>query len=175
MNNTAQQSRLTRRTTYLVVAAIASLISSCATKAQYGEVEGVVKIDGRPAEWVEVVFMPDPAEGTKGKRASCYTDAEGRYRLRTNGEDGGAIIGKHRVVFLDAATVAGPDGTSSEDPTELARPQSAIAVTPVSTAVRRPRIADEYTLPDRTPYKSVKIREGSQTLDFNLRSIANAK
>src|SRR5262249_46950584 len=53
-----------------------------AEEERFGQVKGVVSLDGQPLGTVEVAFLPDPSRGTRGATANCYTDEEGRYTLR---------------------------------------------------------------------------------------------
>jgi hypothetical protein len=64
-------------------------------------VEGTVTRGGRPLPNIQVVFLADPDSGTVGPRATGATDAAGRYRLRTDQGDDGAVAGTHRVVLVD--------------------------------------------------------------------------
>ncbi len=68
-------------------------------------VEGTVTKDGRPLGNVQVIFLADPDAGTQGPRATGTTDLAGRYRLRTDNGDDGAVVGKHRVILLDLDAV----------------------------------------------------------------------
>lgn len=65
------------------------------------EVSGTVRIDGKPAGGVQVVFQPSDASRP---RAIAQTDKEGRYRLGRQGPGNrqGAASGKYRVqLFTD--------------------------------------------------------------------------
>src|SRR5262249_54195948 len=87
-----------------------------AEEASFGQVQGVVTLDGQPLGTVEVAFLPDPSLGTRGATANCYTDARGRYTLRTEREDrDGALVGHHRVVINDIAALPSPGGLTGTD------------------------------------------------------------
>lgn len=65
------------------------------------EVSGTVRIDGKPARGVQVVFQPLDASRP---RAIAQTDTEGRYRLGRQGPGNrqGAASGAYRVqLFTD--------------------------------------------------------------------------
>lgn len=63
------------------------------------EVSGTVRIDGKPARGVQVVFQPLDASRP---RAIAQTDKEGRYRLGRQGPGNrqGAASGAYRVQLL---------------------------------------------------------------------------
>lgn len=65
------------------------------------EVSGTVRMDGKPAGGVQVVFQPSDSSRP---RAIAQTDKEGRYRLGRQGPGNrqGAASGKYRVqLFTD--------------------------------------------------------------------------
>ena len=57
-----------------------------------GAVEGNVTLDGKPADGVIVVFMPD-----QGRSSSGMTDQDGNYSLDFDSQHKGAVAGKHKV------------------------------------------------------------------------------
>lgn len=57
-----------------------------------GEVSGVVTLDGAPLPNAAVKFLPPDSRMSIG-----ITDDKGKYELRFNRKDMGAVIGKHRV------------------------------------------------------------------------------
>jgi len=82
--------------------------AGCRHRAAVAEVEGTVRIEGRPLENVLVVFFPDPSKGTDGPASKGVTDAAGHYRLRCEDQRDGAVIGWHRVVLEDLAVYTAP-------------------------------------------------------------------
>ena len=78
--------------------------TACNSNPQFVEVSGVVKLNGKPMPEALVEFLPDPAQGTHGPRASGTTDGEGRFRLARDDEQDGAVVGFHRVLIQDART-----------------------------------------------------------------------
>ncbi len=127
--------------------------TGCGRGAPLAEVEGVITCSGRPLANAEVVFLPDPEQGTAGPRSSGYTDDTGRYRLTTPGGDG-AIAGTHRVTVRDLTTVRGPFATVGNPAT--------------SPAVPKARFAETYQSPSATPLKAVKVQPGKNVLNFEL-------
>ena len=79
------------------------LLAGCGSKAPLTPVQGTVQYRGRPLAGGTVVFTPDPERGGHGPQAWAQVEADGRYRLMTDGK-GGAVAGWHRV------TIAGPPG-----------------------------------------------------------------
>lgn len=119
-----------------------------AEAASFGQVQGVVTLDGQSLGTVEVAFLPDPALGTRGATASCYTDDQGRYTLHTQKEDhAGARVGHHRVVINDIAALPSPAGQSR--------------------SLKTNRVPPDYSNPFRTPLR-FEVRSGSQTVNLEL-------
>jgi hypothetical protein len=122
----------------------------CGAAEPRGEVEGVVRCNGKPLTDVVVVFVPDADQGTRGARALGQTDAEGRYRLRGEDRRAGAAAGTHRVVIEDLAVYAAP---RQPDGTLLRKPA--------------PRFPPQYGDPLRTPLRK-QVQTGSQVIDLEL-------
>jgi hypothetical protein len=137
-----------------------------------GTVSGVVTLDGKPLPDVEVQFLPDPEQGTRGATASCYTDEQGHFTLRTERHrKDGALVGTHRVVFVDIAALPSPGSLPGmgamlgrEDPAGLA------AVPRRSQKPKKNRVPAMYTDPNQTPYRTVEVKLGDQTLNFDLQT-----
>jgi len=125
-------------------------LAGCGSSAKLGQVSGVVRASGKPLAGVVVTFVPDGNETTPALRSLAQTDAEGRYRLRTEDGRDGAIVGKHSVTVEDLAIQSAP---RSEDGTVLKRP-------PV-------RFSPSYADPIRTPLK-FEVKPDSQTIDLDL-------
>jgi hypothetical protein len=122
----------------------------CGTAPPRGEVEGTVRSRGKPLANVLVTFVPDPDQKTAGLRASAQTDGAGRYRLRGEDRQPGAVVGAYRVVIEDLDVYAvprSPDGT-------LLRPP------PV-------RFAPHFGDPLKTPLRK-RVESGSQVIDLDL-------
>jgi hypothetical protein len=124
--------------------AVALVLPGCGGGPEYGEVEGVVTRNGTPLPEIEVFFLPDPAEGTRGPEATGTTDDQGRYRLRLRRTVGdGILVGRHYVCLLDLRL--GPNG-----PPDKGR-------------------VPEYHSPSVTPLQRVEVKPGRQTLNFDLK------
>ncbi|VTR92426.1 Putative secreted protein OS=Rhodopirellula sp. SWK7 GN=RRSWK_05138 PE=4 SV=1 [Gemmata massiliana] len=129
--------------------------TGCDRGPQLAEVEGVITCSGRPLANVEVVFLPDPEQGTSGPRSSGYTDNTGRYRLTAPGGDG-AVAGTHRVAVRDLTMIRGPF-TATGSPA-------------ISPAAPKTRFTETYLSSSTTPLKTVKVQPGRNVLNFELTS-----
>jgi hypothetical protein len=129
-------------------------------------VEGTVTKDGRPLRGIEVVFLADPDAGTQGPQATGRTDEAGHYRLRTDNGDDGVVVGKHRVLLLDAevrkerkGSARGPQLPENVKPPEDERKPAADA----------PRVLPRYSSFNETPLR-VEIQSGRQVIDFDVKT-----
>ena len=82
-------------------------------------VSGVVTVDGKPYPDAVVTFQPlgTPESPNPGRGSSAYTDENGRFVLMQDGDEEGAIIGKHRVRIMTKGNeiVSDPDTGSSDE------------------------------------------------------------
>jgi hypothetical protein len=152
---------MSRATTLVGLATGCLLVGGCNSPREFAEVEGTVTVDGKPLTNVEVVFLPDPFAGNPGNNSSAYTDAQGRYRLRSakDGRDG-TVLGPHRVVFVDLTNIpnltGAPPAQLGFDPPAPGRPKP-------------PRFLPAYASSTDTPFKDVDVKPGKQTMDFDLK------
>jgi hypothetical protein len=148
------------------------VVVGCSRGPKHGSVSGTVTLDGKPLDVVEVVFAPDPERKTLGSPASCYTDSNGHYTLRTSqsGKDG-VVVGFHRVLVRDVAAAA-PAAGSGEDPTDPTLP----AKVSVAPAARKKVVRTPLELLDvaRTPLRGIEVKLGVQTLDIKIDANGNA-
>jgi hypothetical protein len=79
---------------------------------------GVVKLDGKPLNNVEVLFVPQIDFGPEYV-ARGVTDEEGRFSLRCNGQPG-ACACEHRVMIVEAELPKNVKGESQQAQQELA-------------------------------------------------------
>ena len=118
---------------------------------EFGEVEGVVLVQGKPQRGLLVRFLPDPDQDNDLPiNASGQTDDQGKYRLRYyyKGAEGlGAPVGWHRVLIEDTTLARVPQG---------AAPPPKI-------------IPKSYANPATTPLKE-EVKPGQQTIDFQIPS-----
>jgi hypothetical protein len=137
-------------------AAVAVLAAGCGGP-ELADVDGVVTLDGAPLPDVEVVFVPEAGGGN----ARAYTDAQGRYRLKSDGNKrGGAAAGTYRVLVTDLAGV--PDVTA------LAPPGAGEPAGPKAAKPRR--FPATYGDLRQTPLTAVEVKPGKQTLNFDVKA-----
>jgi len=78
------------------------VLSGCSRGPNLVEVEGALKLRGKPLAGVMVCFVPDAEAGTPGPRSTGWTDEKGHYRLTCDKPyQPGAVEDKHRVLVLD--------------------------------------------------------------------------
>ncbi len=126
------------------------MLAGCGQSIELGQVEGKVTAKGQPLANALVTFIPE-VNGEAGRvRSMGMTDAEGCYRLQTEKQQPGAVVGKHRVTVEDMAIYSVP---RSEDGTVLEHP-------PV-------RFAASFSNPLKTELVHA-VAAGSQTVDLQL-------
>ena len=132
---------------------LAVSVAGCGRKVPLAQVEGTVRLDGRPLADALVCFLPDPERGAAGPRSVAVADMDGRYRLRCDDGRDGAVLGWHRVLLEDMLLYSVPrlDGAGG------ARPALAS------------RIPPRYTTAVKSPL-SFEVKAGSQTIDLDIRS-----
>jgi hypothetical protein len=117
-----------------------SAVAGCG-RPRFGEVEGTVTIDGKPAEGVMVYFVPELQDGSAGPTSWGGTDPTGHYTLACmNQNQRGASVGRHRVVCNEPERLSGGKGS---------------------------RVPERYRSPATTPLR-FDVREGKQTLNLEL-------
>lgn len=127
-----------------------SVLAGCGSSIELGQVEGKVTAKGQPLANVLVTFIPE-VNGEAGRvRSMGMTDAEGRYRLKTEKLLPGAVVGKHRVTVEDMAIYS---AARSEDGTVLEHPPT--------------RFAASFSDPLQTELVR-EVAAGSQTFDLQL-------
>jgi hypothetical protein len=128
----------------------AALFAGCGPRHELAKVEGTVRAGGQPLANVVVTFLPESAGDADVPRSVAQTDAAGRFALRTELQQEGAVVGKHRVVVEDLAINSAP---RSSDGTVLKRPPA--------------RFSASYSDLLRTPLM-VEVKRGEQTIDLKL-------
>jgi len=76
--------------------------SGCNRGVPVADVNGVIKMDGKPVPHVRIMFLPDPQHGTTGPFSAGLSDDEGRFKLTCEDEREGAVVGWHRVVLMNS-------------------------------------------------------------------------
>ena len=111
-------------------------------------VEGVVRIDGKPAASIAIQFQPDVMKGGQGPTSFASSDKEGKFRLKTYDGKEGAVVGTHLVILVDELEDRPAQGTRAAKP---------------------PRVASKYTIPATTLRVEVKEGGGPITVDATSR------
>lgn len=148
-----------RKGAFLALAiSIALVASGCGASVKYGEVEGVVTVDGKPLAKVEVRFMPDPGGGSD-IRAVGYTDGAGRYSLKLDDGNRGIAVGNYVVCVIDI-TQRSQNKTEKRETPKGAKSKAAA---PQKSNLR---VAPEFSDATRTPLRNYTVKEGKQTIDL---------
>jgi hypothetical protein len=117
---------------------------------EISRVDGIIRLNGKPAPGMMVRFLPDPQQGNDvAIDASGVSDEQGRYVLEYSyqGQEGeGAPVGWHRVLVSDATLPYTPQGRTP--------PPS--------------RVPFEYASPATTPL-AVEVKPGEQTIDLEVK------
>jgi hypothetical protein len=112
------------------------LVSGCGDGAgKLSPVEGQVTVDGAPmAADAEITFVPNG--NTSNANVRGKVQADGKYKMTTNGKDG-VPAGKYKVVLSAGA------GTTA-DPSQLAKTPTALAASkkPFNKKYENPRTTD---------------------------------
>jgi hypothetical protein len=91
----------------------------CSAEPQFGQVSGTLMRHGQPLRGVRVTFTSDPSDSAEGGawaaiRSHGTTDEQGRFQLRSERHEPGAVVGTHRITLEDLAIYSAPrtaDGT----------------------------------------------------------------
>jgi hypothetical protein len=124
------------------------ILLGCSKKGpEFGQVSGVVRVNGQPQRRLLVRFLPDPEKDNKLPYiATGKTDNEGKYTLHYAWQDkegDGAPVGWHRVVIEDTALSGVPQGQAPPPPV----------------------ISATFASPASTPLKK-EVKAGAQTIDL---------
>ncbi len=92
--------------------------------SKFGDVEGIVKLDGQPVPAGKVFFQPAAGRGATGA-----IQPDGTFTLETEGESSGALIGEHRVAVVAFQSGKGgrPDPTAPRTPMKALVPERYLA------------------------------------------------
>jgi hypothetical protein len=144
-------------------------LAGCASKHPYGEVDGIVTLDGKPLANVEVVFLPDPEKGNTGRRSVALTDNQGRFRLASDAGQDGAPVGFCRVCINDL--LAGPPGVAIPAPLaeKGAEPAGEPNPAPQAANKSRSRFPSQYGSAAATPLRDIEIKPGSQSINLDIK------
>jgi len=128
-------------------------LAGCGGDGKLAPVSGVVKLNGKPAADVELLFQPIAGDSVNspGPPATGVTGSDGRYTLKVIGEaKAGATVGKNHVLFSGKASAE----DFSEDGKKRGKPAISIPA----------RYSNEAKMEFEVP------RGGTNSADFDLKS-----
>jgi hypothetical protein len=82
------------------------------------KVEGVVKVDGKPASGVMVKFV---SQDKGGRDANGFTDDDGVFQLTTANTNDGAIPGSYKVTLSKSKGIGNTAAPNPNDPEAMAK------------------------------------------------------
>lgn len=127
----------TRRRAAVLLALALLLAAGCSSGPQFATVRGVLKVNGKPAAKVALMFNPDAAKGSQGPSSTGETDDEGRFTLTYSTKDksgNGAVVGWHKVVLSDLKLAESETGRGV--PIRFGPEYGAVLSTPLSFEVK---------------------------------------
>jgi hypothetical protein len=103
-----------RRRAGWAVLGLGLLVAGCGDGGKYARVSGVVSINGKAYPNAVVTFQPIATADNEnpGRGSSGITDENGRFVLKTDDGNDGAVVGRHRVRIMTNF----PSGTLAYDP-----------------------------------------------------------
>lgn len=125
------------------------LLAGCSQEnANFAPVSGTVTVKGKPQPNLIVSFLPVTQGTEQGIASSGLTDEQGRFTLKTTGENGieGAMIGSHQVRIRNRIVLGAEDAVVAEK----------------SSAVKLPSKATDGSMTAEVP------KEGVDSLTFEL-------
>ncbi len=114
-------------------------------------------LDGQPLTNVLVTFIPEDATSGVPVRSMGVSDDEGKFTLRAETQQPGAVVGKHCVIIEDLAIQKAP---RSEDGTVLEMPPK--------------RFPQVYSDPLQTPLRA-SVQATTPPIELELTSIPRPK
>jgi hypothetical protein len=151
---------LTLRRSVVLAAVIAVCLAGCNRGPQLAEVEGTLKLRGKPLPGVMVCFVPEGDSLPPAPRATGWTDDQGRDQLMCdNPAKPGALVGAHRVFVLDpeAFDEVGGGGPEERPATQTPRKKA------------RLQFDMKYMMPGATPLRAEVKTPGPQTIDLDVK------
>lgn len=123
----------------------------CSDGPPMAEVEGTVKVGGKPVDKIQVEFWP----AGKGPRSIGVTDAAGRYTLQADdGKRSGAAVGTHKVLLKDVGIMGDKF---------LGRAGESVDM----TKGKAPRINAKYSDATRSDLNK-EVTSGKNVIDFDI-------
>ena len=106
------RSRLGAWCSVVGIAGVLAGLAGCGGPAgpKVAPVQGKITFEGQPVKNGAVIFQPVKVEGVKegltGKSASGQVKEDGTFVLSTHGNNDGAVIGKHKPLFMPLSRAA---------------------------------------------------------------------
>lgn len=120
----------------LTIVCVSLALAGCAGEGyEIAPVDGVVKFKDQPMKGLFLQFLPE-----RGPTSIAETDAEGRFRLqyrdpKSNTMKDGAVVGKHRVVVMDAEGREVPQGETPK-PGRIPAKYADLMASPLTQEIR---------------------------------------
>lgn len=135
-----------------VLVASLMIATGCGSRGpQMADVEGTVKLNGKPLERIAVEFWPE----SDGPRSIGETDKEGKFVLMSDsGKRKGASVGKHKVILRDAAVLGDKFLGRAAENVDMSQG-------------RKSRLTKRYTEAATTPLTR-EVKPGKNTIDLDL-------
>ncbi len=132
---------------------LAALVGCADSGPRMAEVEGTLKLKGKPLDKIQVEFWPMAG----APRSRGLTDAEGRFTLTTDdGKRKGAVIGSHKIVLRDVGVLGDKFLGRAGENVDM-------------TKGKKPQVSDAYSDPHKTPLNR-EVTAGKCVIDIDLTS-----
>jgi len=140
------------RAARITLAAGLVALVGCGGGPRLAQVEGTVKVNGKPLDKIQVEFWPEAG----APRSRGVTDAEGRYTLTSDdGKRKGALVGRHKVVLRDIGILGDKFLGRAGENVDMAKG-------------KRPRVSKLYSDPQNTPLKQ-EVTSGPNSIDLDVK------
>lgn len=133
-----------------LLAALLLGLVGCAKEPEISTVTGQLLLNGKPLANILITFIPERSGANSAVRSMGITDAEGKFKLQTEAQTPGALLGPHKVILEDMAIHNAP---RSENGTVLELPP--------------PRFPDRYKSILHSPLKA-EITPGANNLKLEI-------
>ncbi len=124
-------------------------VVGCSSSPPMAQVEGTVRLQGKPLPKVQVEFWPE----ADGPRSIGATDAQGHYQLATDKQIPGAQVGIHRVIVYDLGVYSDKFTSKGKDKDDI--------------PIRPARFPAHYSDAAKTPLKK-EVVAGKNVIDLDI-------
>lgn len=139
------------KSSLVAIAVLVAAAIGCNAKSYHeAEVDGVLILQGKPGNKVQIMFSPDGSKQTEGPTAVARTDDQGHFVMQiiepnASSARPGAVVGWNRVVLSDMQLAASNNGRGV--PVRFGTEYSTAGTTPLSQEVK----AGKQTIEIRVP------------------------